>query len=261
MISDLWHYRSFVLGMVQREFQSRHLNSLLGSGWAVLQPLAMIALLTLVFGGLMSQRIGAGDDPLGYSVFLCVGVIVWSAFTDVVTRCLTVFVDHGNLLKKLRFPRGALPAVVVISAALNASIVFAVLILFLAVTGRSPGWAVLAFLPVVAMPLLLALGVGVTLGVLNVFVRDVAQIAAVALQCLFWLTPIVYPLQILAAWQQRLLRLNPLTPIAVACQDIVLHARWPAWSDLLLPAAAALVSLTVARAVVRRLADQMTDYL
>jgi lipopolysaccharide transport system permease protein len=261
MFSDLWHYRGFVLGMVQREFQSRYLNSVLGSAWAVLQPLCMIALLTLVFGGIMNRGIGAGGDRLGYSVFLCVGLIVWGAFAEVVTRCLNVFVEQGNLLKKMRFPRGALPAVVVVSAALNFSIVFALLVLFLALTGRFPGWMVLAFLPLLAVQQLLALGLGMTLGVLNVFVRDVAQIAAVALQFLFWLTPIVYPLQILAEWQQRLLRLNPLTSIAIACQDIVLHARWPAWTDLVLPAAAAVASLALALAVFRRLADQMTDYL
>src|SRR5215470_15790852 len=99
MLRDLWQYRGFVLGMVRREFQVRYLDAGLGSAWALLHPLALIVLLSLVLGSLMNQRIGS-DDRLAYSLGLCVGLFAWNAFAEIVTRCQSVFVDHGELLKK-----------------------------------------------------------------------------------------------------------------------------------------------------------------
>jgi len=124
-LGELWRYRGLVLGLARREFQLRYLNSVLGSAWAVLQPLTMIALLTLVFGGFMPRSVAGTAEPLAYARFLCVGVIVWQLFAEVVSRCTGVFVEHGHLLKRMRFPRLALPVVVAVTAAINFAIVFA----------------------------------------------------------------------------------------------------------------------------------------
>jgi homopolymeric O-antigen transport system permease protein len=260
MLRDLWQYRGFVLGMVRREFHVRYLDSGLGSAWALLHPLALIILLTLVLGGLMNERLGGGDR-LAYSLRLCVGLFAWNAFAEIVSRCQSVFIEYGELLKKVRFPRLALPLVVLGSATLNLAIGFALLLAFLAVSGRWPGWTLLGATPVLVMLLALALGIGIAVGVLNVFARDVGQVATLALQFLFWLTPIVYPLQILNDWQRAVLHLNPLTHIVVAAEAAVLGGRWPSAVELAVPTAAAAAALLLAVFLFRRLADQMADYL
>lgn len=260
MLRDLWQYRGFVLGMVRREFQLRYLDSGLGSAWALLHPLALIVLLTLVLGSLMNARLGGGDR-LAYSLGLCVALFAWNAFSETVSRCQGVFVEHGELLKKVRFPRLALPLVALGSAALNLAIGFALLLAFLAVSGRWPGWALLGVAPVLAMQLALALGVGVAVGVLNVFARDVGQAATLGLQFLFWLTPIVYPLQLLSGWQRAVLQLNPLTHLVVAAQTAVLDGRWPGIAALAYPVVAAAAALALAAFLFRRLGDRMADYV
>jgi homopolymeric O-antigen transport system permease protein len=261
MLTAVWRYRGFVLGMVRREFQVRYLHSVLGSVWAVIGPLSTIVIYTVIFGRLMRARLPGVDDSLAYGVFLCAGVTTWGMFSEVIQRCLSIFIEHANLLKKMSFPRGTLPVIVLLSAAVNFAIVFVLLLLFLAVTGRFPGWSLVAFLPLLIVQQSLALGLGVALGVVNVFFRDVAHAAATLLQFWFWLTPIVYPQQIVGETVQRLLDLNPLTRVVLAYQAILLRGTWPDWSQLLLPALSALAALALGAIAFRRLSGEMVDCL
>lgn len=260
MLRDLWQYRGFVLGMVRREFHLRYLESTLGSAWALLHPLALIVVLTAILGGVMTTQLGGGDR-LAYGLGLCIAFFGWNAFSDTVARCQAVFVDQGELLKKVRFPRLALPLVVLGSAALNLAIGLALLAVALAVTGRWPGWALIAVAPVLAIQLALALGIGIAVAVLNVFARDVGQATVLGLQFLFWLTPIVYPLSLLSGWPWLLLQANPLTHLTVAAQAAVLDGRWPSLAQLAFPLLAAAAALALGVALFRRLGDQMTDYV
>jgi lipopolysaccharide transport system permease protein len=261
MVANLWRYRSFIFGMVKREFQARYLNSLLGSVWAVLNPLATILIYVLIFGRVMKTRLAGGDDPLAYGIFLCAGVLTWGMFTETINRCVTIFIEQANLLKKMSFPRATLPAIVLVSALLNFAIVFAVLLCFLAFFGRFPGASLVALIPLIALQQGMALGLGVTLGVVNVFFRDVGHVVAIGLQLWFWFTPIVYPLAILGERTRELVALNPLTPVVGAYQAIVIGGHWPQWSDLWFQAALALLALAFARLAFRRLAGEMVDYL
>ena len=139
MLTAVWHYRSFVRGMVRREFQARYLNSVLGSAWALIAPLSTILIYTVIFGRIMHARLAGVDDNLGYGIFLCAGVTTWGMFTEVIQRSISIFIEHANLLKKMSFPRATLPLIVLLSAAVNFAIVFGLLLLFLAATGRFPG--------------------------------------------------------------------------------------------------------------------------
>src|SRR3972149_990461 len=82
MLRATWQYRGFVWGMVKREFQVRYLNSLLGSLWAVLNPLAMIIIYTVIFSQVMHARLPGVDDTLAYSLYVCAGLLPWTYFTE-----------------------------------------------------------------------------------------------------------------------------------------------------------------------------------
>src|SRR5690554_225836 len=123
ILSSLWHYRGFVLGSVQREFQSRYRNSLLGALWTIINPLAMIIVYTVIFSRLMPARLPGVDNDLGYGIYLCAGLLTWGLFAEILGRGQAVFLEHANLLKKLSFPRICLPLVVVLNALLNFAII------------------------------------------------------------------------------------------------------------------------------------------
>lgn len=165
MTRTLWNYRGFILGSVKREFQSRYRNSLLGAAWTILQPLAMITVYTVVFSELMRARLPGIDRAYAYSMFLCAGLLTWGLFAEILQRGQNVFLDNGNLIKKLSFPRICLPVITVINALVNFGITFTLFILFLLAVHSFPGTVVLYTIPVLVIQIALAAGIGTIAGV------------------------------------------------------------------------------------------------
>ena len=220
----LWRYRGFVWGMVARDFRGRYLGSVLGASWAVANPLAQIIIYTLIFSQVMGARLPNVHDPLAYSLYLCAGILTWGYFVEVLQRSQTVFLEQANLLKKVSFPRVTLPSYVFLSATVNFAISWGLFLAFLLVSGRWPGWLLVALVPLLIVQQALAVGLGLTLGVTNVFFRDMAQAVGVALQFWFWLTPIVYPLGRCPVGRAELHRLESARP---ARPRLPAHHRGP----------------------------------
>ncbi|WP_248744742.1 MULTISPECIES: ABC transporter permease [unclassified Pseudomonas] len=232
-LKALWNYRGFILGSVKREFQSKYTNSMLGVAWTVIQPLTMIFVYTVIFSQLMRAKLPGVEGVFGYSIYLCVGVIGWGYFAEIVGRAQSIFIDNANLIKKLSFPRLCLPVTLVLNASVNFGIIFSLFIIFMLVTGNFPGWVFFTIIPVLLIQVLFAIGLGITLGVLNVFFRDVGQLFGVVLQFWFWFTPIVYPLNILPAWLQGVMALNPMATLIGTYQGVMVHGLMPDWIALI----------------------------
>lgn len=261
MVSALWAYRGFVLGSVGREFQSKYRNSILGAAWTILNPLAMITVYTVIFSSVMRAKLPGIDDTFAYSIYLCSGILSWGLFAEIAGRGQNVFLENANLLKKLSFPRLCLPIIVVLNAMLNFGIIFGLFLLFLLLTGRLPGWPLLGVVPVLMLQVAFAIGLGTTLGVLNVFFRDVGHFFGIILQFWFWFTPIVYPLTIIPEHFRGLLMLNPLAPMIGAYQSILVYGRWPDWQSLLPMALLSLLLCVLAIRLFHKRSGEMVDEL
>lgn len=228
MLRALWAYRGFIWSSVMREFHSKYRESLLGAFWAVANPLAMIVIYTVVFGQLMRPTLpGYEKTPFAFSIYLCAGVITWGLFSEMLGRLNSVFLESGNLIKKSNFPRICLPAAVTLSALINFAIIFSLYLIFLSLIGHWPGWSFVALIPLLALQLLFTLGLGIFLGTLNVFFRDVGQFTGVALQFWFWLTPIVYTTPALPENIRSMLEYNPMQPLMAAYQHLFLTQSMP----------------------------------
>jgi len=252
MLRATWQYRGFVWGMVKREFQVRYLNSLLGSLWAVLNPLAMIIIYTVIFSQVMRARLPGVDDTLAYSLYLCAGLLPWTYFTELVVRCQTVFVEQAGLLKKMNFPRITLPIILLISSTINFAIIFGLFSVFLVVSGRFPGWGLLAFLPLLLIQQGFALGLGILLGTINVFYRDVGNLSRHLLRLWFYLSPALYGADQITsisqkhAWVGTLFALNPWTTLFNSYRNLMYGQSAPEWGPLLVLTIASLGLLTLA---------------
>ena len=121
----------------------------------------------------------------------------------------------------------------VANALLNFSIVFGLFTIFLLITATFPGAVYVALIPVLAILVAFAIGLGVTLGVLNVFFRDVGQFSGIVVQFWFWLTPIIYPISILPEPLRSLMAYNPMVNLIGAFQSILVIGQWPEWQRLL----------------------------
>lgn len=261
MIRALWAYRGFILGSVKREFQIKYRNSLLGAAWNVINPLSMIVVYTVIFSEIMKARLPGIESNYAFSIYLCAGVLTWGLFAEITNRATGMFVDNANLLKKLSFPRLCLPVVVVSNALLNFGIVFGLFIAFLVISGHLPGLPLLALLPLLVLQVAFAIGLGISLGMLNVFFRDVGQFFGIFLTFWFWLTPIVYPMSILPAGIQPLMRWNPMYRLITAYQDILVYDRWPNWYSLWPVAVLAVLLCAYGLYLFRRRSGEMVDEL
>jgi len=261
LIKDLWDYRGFIRGSVKRDFQLRYQKSMLGAAWNVINPLAMIFVYTVIFSKLMRAKLPGIEGQFAYSIFLCAGVLTWGMFVEVTTRSQNVFINNANLIKKLSFPRITLPVIVLLSALINFAIGFSLFIAFLLITGNFPGLLFLAVIPVLLIQIFFSVGLGITLGVLNVFFRDVGQFYGVVLQFWFWFTPIVYSPTILPDNLRSWLQLNPLAAIMNAYQQVFVMKMMPEWSSLLFPAALGFLFCLCGIHLYKHCAGDMVDEL
>jgi lipopolysaccharide transport system permease protein len=260
-LRSFWLYRDFIFGSVKREFQSKYRNSLLGAAWTVINPLAMIVVYTVIFSQIMQAKLPGVNHGFAYGIYLCAGSLTWGLFAEIVGRGQNIFLDNANLIKKISFPRLSLPVIAAFNAGVNFAIIFGLFLIFLNVADLWPGLVVASAIPILLIQLIFAMGLGMTLGVLNVFFRDVGQFFGIFMQFWFWLTPVVYPADILPETIQSLMAWNPMYPLIHAYQDIFVRAQWPVWSTMIYPlvmgAALCILGLHLFREHVGEMVDEL----
>jgi lipopolysaccharide transport system permease protein len=209
----------------------------------------------------MHSRLPGASSPFAYSIYLCAGVLTWGLFAEITGRAQTMFLEHAGLIKKISFPRICLPVIVTLNALVNFGIIFGLFTGFLVISGNFPGWAYVALAPVLLVQILFSIGLGLILGVLNVFFRDVAQFFTIALQFWFWFTPVVYPASVLPKEVAGLLAWNPMAPLIMSYQEILVNGRWPQWTGLIPVTLLALALCLLGLQLFRKRAGEMVDEL
>ena len=261
MLSALWRYRHFVLTSVLGDLRGRFVRSRLGLFWSILHPLAQATMFALVLAEVLGAKLAGIDNKAAYPIYLMAGMASWSLFSEILNRCLSVFIDNAGVMKKIAFPRICLPVIVWGGALLNHMLLLGAIAVVFMFFGHYPGIAWLALPLGILLISMFAFGLGVMLGLFNVFSRDVGQVMAVVLQLWFWLTPIVYPASIVPEHLRWLLDLNPMVPFVAIYQDALLLNRWPDLASLLAPAIVALTLFAMSFFLFRRAGPELVDAL
>jgi lipopolysaccharide transport system permease protein len=203
---ELWKYRELLAFFVWRDVKVRYKQTLLGLGWALVQPLATMIVFSIVFGRLAHLA----SDGVPYPAFSLAGLLPWMLFASGVTLAANSLVGNVNLLTKVYFPRVLLPVSNVVSGLLDFSVSFALLLVVLAWYGIFPSWRML-FLPLpIGLVLVSAAGAGLWLAALNAQYRDIRHAMPFLVQLWMYGTPIVYSLSIVPSAWRPLVALNPL---------------------------------------------------
>lgn len=261
MLLAAWRFRHFIFSSIRNDLKARFARSKLGGAWMVLHPLTQVLMYALVLSAVLSAKLPGIDNRFAYAIYLTAGILAWSLFSEVVSRCLTIFIDNGNLMKKMVFPKICLPLIVTGSALVNNALLLLSIIAIFALLGHFPGVDLL-WLPVLfAVTIALGLGIGLVLGVLNVFMRDLGQVVPVVLQFGFWFTPIVYTADIIPDAYRGWLAFNPMYHITTAYQNVLVFDRAPSWPGLLMVAATGLALLGLSLFLFRRASAEMVDVL
>lgn len=261
MLSGAWRYRHFIFSSIKNEFRIRFARSRLGALWMILNPLAQVLIFAFILSSILSAKLPGINNKYAYALYLLSGMAAWSLFAEIMQRCLTLFIDNSNILKKLVFPRIALPLIVTGSALINNVLLLAAVIGIFAFLGHPLGIAIVWLPLVMCVGVAVGLGAGLLVGVLNVFIRDLAQIVPVLMQFLFWFTPIIYMPEILPSEYRHWIAMNPLAALVQGYQSILLYNRAPGWSSLGYIALPALLLLLLSLYVFRRASPEMVDQL
>ena len=217
-IKELWLYRELFYIFVWRDIKVRYKQTAIGILWAVLQPFLMMVIFSVVFGKL--AKIPSNDIP--YPVFVFAGLLFWNYFSTAITGASNVLVEQENMIKKIYFPRLILPISSSLTPLVDFCIAFIVLIGLMIYYRYMPN-----IIGIITIPLLLvftfisASGIGFFLSAINVKYRDIRHALPFFIQILLFITPVIYPANIIDVKYQWLLALNPMTGIIEAVRSLL----------------------------------------
>jgi lipopolysaccharide transport system permease protein len=245
---ELAAYRDLFGFLVLRDIKIRYSQSVLGIGWAVIQPLFSMVLFTVVFGRL--AKISSDGAP--YALFSLAAMVPWTYFANVLTDSSASVVNSQNLLTKVYFPRLVLPLVPVAAKFLDFVIAFGLMLPLLAWYRVFPT-ASLVFLPLVVVILgATALGTGMWLSALSVQYRDVRYGMNFGVQLLMYAAPVVYPASIVPAKIQIFYALNPMVGVIEGFRAALLGTQAMPWSWIALGGAVSALLLATGALYFRR---------
>jgi len=261
MLHGLWRYRQFVLSSIQNEFRARFARSKLGGLWMVINPLAQVAIYALILSNVIAAKLPGIENKYAYAIYLMAGMLAWTLFGEIINRCINLFIEQGNLMKKMSFPRITLPTIVVGSCLLNYILLFIALLVIFALLGHHFSLAMLWLVPLTFAVIALALGIGLMLGVMNVFLRDIGQAFPIIFQVWFWFTPIIYPESIIPESYRHLLALNPMYSVVSAYHQVLVYNQAPHLGSVGMISIFSLVLLLLSLFMFRRASAEMVDAL
>lgn len=254
-IRELAQYTDLFLTVTEHRIRVRYKQSILGLAWAIVQPVSMMLIFTLVFGRI--AQVQTGGVP--YALFAFTGLVLWSFVSTSLSNATHALVAHAQLITKVYFPREILPLSYIAAALFDLAVAIVVLLGLLAWYGRPIGAHLLLALPVIGITALLITALALLVSALQVRFRDVGLGVPLVLYLWMFSTPIAYPVSSIPARYQTLFELNPLTGLIEAFRQVVLAQAAPSMTLLAVPLASAAVLLPAAYAMFKHAEVTMAD--
>lgn len=230
-LRELWQYRELSYFLVWRDVKVRYAQTALGISWAVVQPLLTMVVFTLFFGRLT----GMPSDGVPYPIFAFAALVPWTFFSNGLVQAANSLVLNQNLIKKVYFPRLAIPTTAVVSGGVDLTVAMVVLVVMMFWYGIGPSARVVWLPLLLLLAFVASLGAGLWLAALNVRYRDVRVVTPFLVQLWLLATPIAYPSSLLREpWRT----LNGLNPMA----GVVEGVRWALLGTPAFPGPTLLVS-------------------
>jgi ABC-type polysaccharide/polyol phosphate export permease len=225
LLRSLWHHRQLVWRFAYVQMRERYASTMLGSAWAVVQPVSVILVYSFVFAYGLGRS--SANQEVPFVLYLITGVVIWLAFADAIATAATAVTRSAFLVKKVAFPLEVLPAVAVVAAMVAHVAALACALAVCWLSGIPPAWGLLLLPYYAASAALLATGIGYLVAALNVFHRDVSEGVGLWLQLWFWLTPVVWSLDVFPPALRQVLELNPMAYVVTGYRQALLGSAAP----------------------------------
>lgn len=221
IFENIYNYRELLKTNVKKEIRGRYKKSVLGVLWSFLNPLLQLAVYALIFPIILK------DTQPNYVIFLCVALIPWTYFTTTVMQSAASMIVNGNIIKKVYFPREIIPISVVTSGCVNFLISTIIIIGFVLAAGMSITKYVIFYPMILIIQYILLLGIAFIISSVTVYLRDIEHLISIAIQLLFYATPIVYAGNTIPQDFQFIMKLNPMAHIINGYRDIFYYQTMP----------------------------------
>jgi ABC-type polysaccharide/polyol phosphate export permease len=247
---ELWRYRDFLQLLLTNSIKTRYKRSALGVLWTLLNPLLNTAVLTIALSQLMRFEVG------NYPVYLLVGYLVWTFFTQTTTQAMNTLIWGSNIIKRIYIPRTAFAISVTGNGLLNIVLSLIPIFIVMLIMSHPVSRAILLLPLVILVFALFTLGLSLLLSAIAVFFVDMVDLYSVMLQAIFFLTPIIYPLSIVPERFLPFFYLNPLVLYLGLFREILYEARVPSAENLISATLVAAVTFVVGWWLFTKRADE-----
>jgi len=241
----------------RREFRVRYRQSALGVTWSVVQPLATLA----IFGVILRTVLHVSSEGYPYISFAYAGLVPWTFALNGIGTSVTSVMNAGQVAGKVYFPREVIPIATVGVSAIDLCISSVLFFVILAIQGVGFTYHLLAMIPIFLVLLVIVTGIGVLLGVLTVFLRDLRYAVPLILQLVFIATPIMYSPQLLHGKLATVEKFNPFAAVVDAVRQVALAKQWPDWSQLGLWGLIGVVFFALVLAYTRSVEPRIVDVM
>ncbi|MDA8388807.1 MAG: ABC transporter permease [Nitrospiraceae bacterium] len=254
-LSELWEYKELLYFLTWRDVKVRYKQTLLGVGWAVIQPFFTMVVFSLFFGRLAKMP----SDGVPYPVFTFTALVPWTFFSNGLSQASNSLVGSANLITKVYFPRLAIPIASVLVGVIDFFLAFAILIGMMSYFGIAPTINILWLPLLLALVIVISLGVSLWLSALNVQFRDVRYVIPFLTQ--FWLfaTPIAYPSSLLHEPWRTLYAINPMVGVVEGFRWALLGAKTAPGPMIIVSSSVALLVLASGALYFRRMEKTFAD--
>jgi ABC-type polysaccharide/polyol phosphate export permease len=270
VLPDLIRGRELLLDLVWKDLRARYRYAVMGFMWAVIEPLAFMAILAFVFSFVMVDKAAmAGGSAEGrpFPVMMLCGLIFWQYFTAALNGATLSVVDGRSLVKKVCFAREAVPIAACCVPLVNLAVGFVVLLALHLLFGGTLTAAVLWIPLLFGVQFAMTVGLALLFSCGHVHFRDVGNTVAVALVFGFYASPVFYPVELVKnaasvpGWVSALYMANPMAGLLSCYRQVLFEQRLPDWALLCWPACFAVLALGLGLVVFRRAAPTMADHL
>lgn len=222
-IRELLQYSYLILSFARRDIRARYKQTALGAAWAIVQPLSLMVVFTLVFDKF--AKISTDGTP--YPLFSYSVLIFWSFFASAMTQGTLAMTSNANLVRKIYFPRETLLIAVLLSSGLDLVVAFGMLLALMTIYGVAATWTMLWVLPLLGIQVLFVFALVCLTSAVHVYFRDIGHGLSLGLQLWMFATPVAYPLSVVPESIRPLYLLNPMVPIIDGYRRALLYHQTP----------------------------------
>lgn len=243
--------------LISREIKSRYKQSFLGYAWVILNPFLQMLVMTFVFS--LIVRVSSLGVP--YAIFLYTALLPWNLFANSLAHATNAFVGNSELIKKIYFPRQIFVQSTLIAKLVDFALASTILGLFMIIYHVPVTLNILWVLPILAIQEIFTYGMALILATVNLFYRDVQYVLSLILVLWMYLTPIIYPVEMVPLAYRFIFKLNPMAVLVNAYREVILGGNMPKLSSLGIALLVSLITLYLGKKIFTRLEGLFADVI